>query len=70
MPSSTDPAFSLTVENASSTPYTLKVMSWVAVILTPFVIVYQGYTYWVFRRRLSVQDIPEPTGLPWAKAPQ
>jgi cytochrome d ubiquinol oxidase subunit II len=58
MPSSTNPAFSLTVDNASSTAYTLKVMTWVAVILTPFVVLYQGWTYWVFRRRIGVEDIP------------
>jgi cytochrome d ubiquinol oxidase subunit II len=58
MPSSTDPAFSLTVDNASSTAYTLTVMTWVAVVLTPFVVGYQAWTYWVFRRRLGVGDIP------------
>lgn len=64
MPSTTDPAFSLTVANASSTDYTLKVMTWVAGFLTPVVIAYQAWSYWVFRRRLSVDDIPahsEPT---------
>ncbi|MFN8077032.1 MAG: cytochrome d ubiquinol oxidase subunit II [Kineosporiaceae bacterium] len=64
MPSTTDPAFSLTVSNASSTDYTLKVMSWVAVILTPFVLLYQSWTYWVFRRRIGVGDIPAFAGLP------
>ncbi len=65
MPSSTDPAFSLTIDNASSTPYTLRVMTWVAVILTPFVLLYQGWTFWVFRRRLTTADIPEHAGLSW-----
>ena len=64
MPSSTDPAFSLTVDNASSTHYTLVVMTWVAVVLTPVVLVYQGFTYWVFRRRLGVGNIPANSGLP------
>ena len=59
MPSSTSPDFSLTVDNASSSSYTLTVMSWVAVILTPIVLAYQAWSYWVFRRRLSVSDIPE-----------
>jgi cytochrome d ubiquinol oxidase subunit II len=58
MPSSIDPAFSLTTENASSTPYTLRIMTWVAVLLTPVVLLYQGWTFWVFRRRLGVEDIP------------
>jgi cytochrome d ubiquinol oxidase subunit II len=55
MPSSTNPAYSLTVENAASTPYTLTIMTWVAVIFTPIVLLYQGWTYWVFRRRVSVE---------------
>jgi cytochrome d ubiquinol oxidase subunit II len=58
MPSSTDPAFSLTVDNASSTDYTLTVMTWVALVLTPFVVAYQAWTYWVFRHRLGVGDLP------------
>jgi cytochrome d ubiquinol oxidase subunit II len=64
MPSSTDPAFSLTVDNASSTHYTLVVMTWVAVVLTPVVLIYQGFTYWVFRRRLGLGNIPPNAGLP------
>jgi cytochrome d ubiquinol oxidase subunit II len=58
MPSSLDPAGTLTVTNASSTPYTLTVMTWVAVAFTPIVLIYQGWTYWVFRRRLKLSDIP------------
>ncbi|WP_430788836.1 cytochrome d ubiquinol oxidase subunit II [Actinoplanes sp. G11-F43] len=58
MPSSLDPADSLTVINASSTPYTLTVMTWVAVAFTPIVLIYQGWTYWVFRKRLTLSDIP------------
>ena len=53
MISSIDPAFSLTISNASSSPYTLKVMSIVALIFVPVVLAYQGWTYWVFRKRLS-----------------
>ncbi len=63
MPSTTDPAFSLTVTNASSTPYTLTVMTWVAGLLTPVVLVYQGWTFWVFRHRLSTSSIPAGGGL-------
>ncbi|GAB3602738.1 cytochrome d ubiquinol oxidase subunit II [Microbacterium aureliae] len=53
MPSSTDPAFSLTIENASSTDYTLTIMTWAAVIFLPLVLLYQGWTYWVFRKRVT-----------------
>jgi cytochrome bd ubiquinol oxidase subunit II len=58
MPSSTDPAFSLTIENASSTPRTLAVMSWIAAFSLPVVLVYQGWTYWVFRKRIGRHSIP------------
>jgi cytochrome d ubiquinol oxidase subunit II len=54
-----DPANSLTVQNAASTPYTLTVMTWVAVIFTPIVLAYQGWTYWVFRSRLTRPVVPE-----------
>jgi cytochrome d ubiquinol oxidase subunit II len=64
LPSSTNPAFSLNTTNASSTPYTLTIMSWVAVVFTPIVLAYQAWTFWVFRRRISPSDIPAPTGLP------
>jgi cytochrome d ubiquinol oxidase subunit II len=59
MPSSTDPAYSLTTTNASATDYTLTVMTWVAVVFTPLVLAYQAWTYWVFRRRLGTQHIPQ-----------
>ncbi len=58
MPSSTDAAYNLTTTNASSTHYTLTVMTWVAVLLTPFVLLYQGWTYWVFRARVTPGRIP------------
>jgi cytochrome d ubiquinol oxidase subunit II len=66
LPSTLDPANSLTVTNAASTPYTLKIMTWVAVVFTPVVLLYQGWTYWVFRKRLRASDIPPPEGLPLA----
>jgi cytochrome d ubiquinol oxidase subunit II len=56
----TDPRFSLTIHNASSSHYTLMVMSWVAVLFTPLVLVYQAWSYWVFRRRIGTQHIPQP----------
>ncbi|WFE92822.1 cytochrome d ubiquinol oxidase subunit II [Micromonospora sp. WMMD987] len=59
MPSTGDPAGTLTATNAAATPYTLKIMTWVAVIFTPIVLAYQGWTYWVFRKRIGVQNIPQ-----------
>lgn len=53
MPSSTDPAYSLTIDNASSTDYTLTIMSWAALIFLPMIVLYQGWTYWVFRKRVT-----------------
>jgi len=58
MPSSTDPAFSLTTENAAATGYTLTVMTWIAAICAPAVVAYQAWTYWVFRKRIAVHHIP------------
>jgi cytochrome d ubiquinol oxidase subunit II len=55
MVSSLNPAWSLTIYNASSTPYTLRVMSIVAFIFVPIVLLYQGWTYWVFRHRVSAE---------------
>ena len=59
MPSTTNPAYSLTVHNASSTHYTLGIMTWVAAFCTPVVLGYQAWSYWVFRRRLGVENIPD-----------
>jgi cytochrome d ubiquinol oxidase subunit II len=58
MPSTTDPAYSLTIENASSTPYTLEIMSWIALCTLPLVLAYQAWTYWVFRKRIGRRHIP------------
>jgi cytochrome d ubiquinol oxidase subunit II len=58
----TEAAHSLTVTNASSSHYTLTVMTWVAVLLTPLVLAYQAWTYWVFRARVSPSHIPPAHG--------
>jgi cytochrome bd ubiquinol oxidase subunit II len=69
--SSTDPAFSLRVAAASSTPYTLKVMTVVAVALVPVVLIYQAWTYWVFRARLGREDFESlPAPLRRGEAPR
>ncbi|MFF4365230.1 cytochrome d ubiquinol oxidase subunit II [Streptomyces sp. NPDC001594] len=59
MPSSLDEAWNLTVTNASSTPYTLKIMTWCAGVAAPLVMLYQGWTYWVFRKRIGTQHIAD-----------
>ena len=53
MISSLNPEWSLTIYNAASTPYTLTVMTIVAVIFVPIVLIYQGWSYWVFRKRIE-----------------
>jgi cytochrome d ubiquinol oxidase subunit II len=53
MISSLNPDWSLTIYNASSGPYTLKVMSIVALIFVPIVLLYQGWSYYVFRERIG-----------------
>lgn len=58
MPSTLNEAWSLTVDNASSTDYTLKIMTVVALVFTPIVLLYQSWTYWVFRKRIGTQHIP------------
>ncbi|WP_298040958.1 cytochrome d ubiquinol oxidase subunit II [uncultured Microbacterium sp.] len=57
LPSTIDAAFSLTIENASSTQYTLQIMTWTALFAMPLVLLYQGWTYWVFRKRVTRSSI-------------
>ena len=57
MPSTLDASYSLTVFNASASHLTLKVMTIVAIIFTPIVLLYQGWTYWVFRKRIGREDL-------------
>ena len=54
--SSPDFANSLTVDNASSSHYALGVMTVAALILTPVILLYQGWTYYIFRARLSGEE--------------
>ncbi len=55
MVSSLNPEWSLTIYNASSTPYTLTVMTVVALVFVPIVLAYQAWTYWVFRKRIEAK---------------
>jgi cytochrome d ubiquinol oxidase subunit II len=57
MVSSINKSFDLTITNAASSPYTLKVMSIIALTLVPIVLLYQGWTYWVFRKRITPKDL-------------
>ncbi len=59
LPSTIDAAYNLTIENASSSTYTLTVMAWVAAIAVPIVLAYQAWTYKVFARRIAEHHIPD-----------
>lgn len=62
LPSSTDPRGTLDIISAASGSYSLGVMSWVALALVPFVLAYQAWSYWVFRKRISERQIPPSPG--------
>ena len=59
MVSSLNPDWSLTVTSAASSAYTLRIMSIVALIFVPIVLLYQGWSYWIFRKRVSTTDTLE-----------
>lgn len=63
LPSTLNPDWGVTIYNGSSTPYTLKIMSWASLTLLPLVIGYQAWTYWVFRQRITADAIPASIGL-------
>ncbi len=69
VPSTIDPSYSVTVANGSSTAYTLKVMTWAALIVAPVVVAYQAWTYWVFRKRIFAESIPPSIGLSLRRVP-
>jgi cytochrome d ubiquinol oxidase subunit II len=58
MPTTLADGASLTTSNAAATSYTLRIMTVTAVIFTPLVLAYQGWTYWVFRKRIARHHIP------------
>ena len=61
MVSSTNAAYNLTVSNAASGGYALKVMTIVTVLLFPVVLIYQGWSFWVFRARvIAPPDADDP----------
>ncbi|WP_338748755.1 cytochrome d ubiquinol oxidase subunit II [Janibacter alittae] len=54
----------LTLAAAASSPLTLTIMTWAAVVFTPIMLGYTVWTYWVFRRRLSVEHMPQSVDAP------
>ena len=63
MPTTLPGGTSLTIENASSSELTLKIMTVAALVFTPIVLLYTAWTYWTFRKRLGTQHIPEPVSV-------
>jgi cytochrome bd ubiquinol oxidase subunit II len=61
IPSSIDPNYSLTIFNSSSSPYTLRIMTYVAFIFVPIVIAYKIWVYRVFRAPVTAEDVLEDT---------
>jgi cytochrome d ubiquinol oxidase subunit II len=60
--STTDDAYTLTVENSTASSYSLTVMTIVAAVMVPLVLAYQGWTYWVFRARIKGPAETAPAG--------
>lgn len=58
LPSSIDTAYSLNIYNSSSSPLTLRIMSIVALIFLPIILVYQVWSYRIFSTRISRDAIP------------
>jgi cytochrome d ubiquinol oxidase subunit II len=57
IPSSLDPRYSLTLYNASSSPYTLRIMTFVAAVFVPLILAYQIWVYRVFKGRIDPADV-------------
>lgn len=63
MPTTLADGVSLDIWNSSSNPYTLTIMTWSAVAITPLVLAYQAWTYWAFRKRITAEPthiVPQP----------
>ena len=57
MVSSLNPSWSLTVMNTATNPYSLTVLSWIGLSIVPFVVLYQAWNYWVFKKRVEAHAI-------------
>lgn len=51
--------FDLLIKDATSTPYTLKIMTWISLSILPFVLAYTAWSYYIFRKRISQTAVPE-----------
>ena len=57
MPTTLADGVSLDIWNASASPYALNILTWTAAVIAPLVVLYQGWTYWVFRKRLHAEPV-------------
>ena len=57
MVSSISPDFTLNIYNAASTPHTLQLMTIAAAIFVPIVLIYQAWSYRVFKERVTAADV-------------
>ncbi|MGN0097382.1 MAG: cytochrome d ubiquinol oxidase subunit II [Corynebacterium sp.] len=63
MPTTLADGTGLDIRNASSADYTLTVMTWATLFIVPLILLYQGWTYWVFRKRIAADPVDaEPEG--------
>ena len=56
--STLDPAWSLTRDSAAAGPEALRLITVAGVLILPGVLVYQAWSYWVFRRRVASERVP------------
>ncbi|MGL5852525.1 MAG: cytochrome d ubiquinol oxidase subunit II [Phycicoccus sp.] len=64
VPSTLAGGASLSIDGAASSALTLTIMTWAAAVFTPVMLLYVGWTYWVFRRRLGTHHLPAPVSVP------
>jgi cytochrome d ubiquinol oxidase subunit II len=57
MVSSLNPTWNLTIQNASSSPYSLTVLSWIGLTIVPIVLLYQAWNYYIFRQRIQPNHV-------------
>lgn len=62
VPSTLDGGTGITIWDATSSEYTLTILTWAALAITPVVILYQGWTYWVFRKRILADPVTQGSG--------
>ena len=60
LPSTLRDSWSVTMDNSVTSDFSLQLVSWAALFILPAVVIYQVFSYWVFRRRISSDRVPTP----------